>query len=86
VEPFYVFPPDIWRIIYTTNAIENLNMRQRKVIKTRGHFPTDEAATEPIWLAIRNVLAKLIRSTNDWKGAMNQCTVLYGERFTLARA
>jgi transposase-like protein len=86
VEPFYVFPPDIWRIIYTTNAIENLNMRQRKVIKTRGHFPTDEAATKLIWLAIRNVLGKLIRPTYDWKGAMNQFAVLFGERFTAARA
>ena len=86
VVPFYVFPPDIRRVIYTTNAIESLNMQLRKIIKTRGHFPTDEAATKLIWLAIRNVLAKLIRSTYDWKGAMNQFAVLYGERFTLARA
>jgi transposase-like protein len=85
VVPFYVFPPDIRRVIYTTNAIESLNMQLRKIIKTRGHFPTDEAATKLIWLAIRNVLAKLIRSTYDWKGAMNQFAVLYGERFTLAR-
>ena len=86
VVPFYVFPPDIRRVIYTTNAIESLNMQLRKIIKTRGHFPTDEAATKLIWLAIRNVLGKLIRPTYDWKGAMNQFALLFGERFTLARA
>jgi transposase-like protein len=86
VVPFYVFPPDIRRVIYTTNAIESLNMQLRKIIKTRGHFPTDEAATKLIWLAIRNVLGKLIRPTYDWKGAMNQFAVLFGERFTAARA
>jgi transposase-like protein len=86
VVPFYVFPPDIRRVIYTTNAIESLNMQLRKIIKTRGHFPSDEAATKLIWLAIRNVLGKLIRPAYDWKGAMNQFAVLFGERFTLARA
>ena len=86
VVPFYVFPPDIRRVIYTTNAIESLNMQLCKIIKTRGHFPTDETATKLIWLAIRNVLAKLIRPTYDWKSAMNQFAVLFGERFTLARA
>jgi transposase-like protein len=86
VVPFFVFPPDIRRVIYTTNAIESLNMQLRKIIKTRGHFPTDEAATKLLWLAIRNVLAKTVRPTYDWKGAMNQFAVLFGERFTLARA
>jgi transposase-like protein len=85
VVPFYVFPPDIRRVIYTTNAIESLNMQLRKIIKTRGHFPNDEAATKLIWLAIRNVLGKLIRPTYDWKGAMTQFAVLYGDRFTAAR-
>ena len=86
VVPFFVFPPDIRRVIYTTNAIESLNMQLRKIIKTRGHFPTDEAATKLLWLAIRNVLAKAVRPTYDWKGAMNQFAILYGERFTLGRA
>jgi putative transposase len=58
VTPFFVFPPDIKRVIYTTNAIESLNMQLRKIIKTRGHFPTDEAAIKLLWLALRNVLAK----------------------------
>ncbi|MGY6273866.1 IS256 family transposase, partial [Achromobacter denitrificans] len=55
VTPFFVFPPDIRRVIYTTNAIESLNMQLRKIIKTRGHFPTDEAAIKLLSLALRNV-------------------------------
>jgi len=85
VTPFFVFPPDIRRVIYTTNAIESLNMQLRKIIKTRGHFPNDEAAIKLLWLALRNVLAKSVRATFDWKAAMNQFAILYGERFTAAR-
>ncbi|WP_156524547.1 IS256 family transposase, partial [Achromobacter ruhlandii] len=84
VTPFFVFPPDIRRVIYTTNAIESLNMQLRKIIKTRGHFPTDEAAIKLLWLALRNVLAKSVRATFDWKVAMNQFAILFGERFTAA--
>lgn len=85
ITPFFVFPPDIRRVIYTTNAIESLNMQLRKIIKTRGHFPTDEAAIKLLWLALRNVLAKSVRATFDWKAAMNQFAILFGERFTTAR-
>jgi len=85
VTPFFVFPPDIRRVIYTTNAIESLNMQLRKIIKTRGHFPSDEAAIKLLWLALRNVLAKSVRATFDWKAAMNQFAILFGERFTAAR-
>lgn len=72
-------------MIYTTNAIESLNMQLRKIIKTRDHFPTDEAAIKLLWLALRNVLAKSVRATFDWKVAMNQFAILFGERFTAAR-
>lgn len=85
VIPFFVFPADIRRVIYTTNAIESLNMQLRKIIKTRGHFPNDEAAIKLMWLALRNVLAKSVRATFDWKSAMNQFAILFGERFTDAR-
>jgi transposase-like protein len=85
VTPFFVFPPDIRRVIYTTNAIESLNMQLRKIIKTRGHFPNDESAIKLLWLALRNVLSKSVRRAFDWKGAMNQFAILYGERFTLAK-
>jgi len=85
VTPFFVFPPDIRRVIYTTNAIESLNMQLRKIIKTRGHFPNDEAAIKLLWLALRNVLAKSVRAAFDWNSAMNQFAILFGERFTQAR-
>ena len=86
VTPFFVFPPDIRRVIYTTNAIESLNMQLRKIIKTRGHFPNDESAIKLLWLALRNVLNKSVRRTFDWKVAMNQFAILYGDRFTLAKS
>jgi len=58
VTPFFVSPPGIRRVVYTTNAIESLNMQLRKNIMTCGHFPNDEAAIKLLWLALRNVLAK----------------------------
>lgn len=55
VIPFFAYPPEVRTIIYTTNAIESLNMRLRKIVKNRGHFPTDEAATKLLFLALRNI-------------------------------
>ena len=80
--PFFAFPPDVRKVIYTTNVIESLHMQLRKIIKSRGHFPSDEAATKLLWLALRNITAGKVRSTREWKGAMNQFAVLYGDRFT----
>ena len=57
VIPFFAFPPEIRRLIYTTNALERVDARLRKIITTRGHFPTDEAATKLLWLALRNITA-----------------------------
>ena len=85
VTPFFVFPEEASTVIYTTNAIESLNMQLRKIIKTRGHFPNDESAIKLLWLALRNVLNKSVRKAFDWKMAMNQFAILYGERFTLTR-
>ena len=81
VIPFFAFPPDVRRVIYTTNAIESVNAQVRKIIKTRGHFPSDEAATKLIWLALRNITAEWSRPTHGWKSAMNQFAILYGDRF-----
>jgi len=82
VIPFFAFPPDIRRILYTTNAIESLHMQLRKIIKTRGHFPSDEAATKLIWLALRNIIHKWnIARTPYWKAALNQLAILYADRF-----
>lgn len=82
VIPFFAFPPEIRRVIYTTNALESLNARVRKIIKTRGHFPNDDAATKLIWLALRNISAAWSRSSPVWRPAMNQLAILYGDRFT----
>ena len=82
VIPFFAFPPEVRRVIYTTNAIESVNARLRKILKTRGHFPTDEAATKLIWLALRNITANWARASPHWKAAMNQFAILYKERFT----
>ncbi|MHB1656121.1 MAG: IS256 family transposase [Burkholderiales bacterium] len=82
VIPFFAFPPAVRRVIYTTNAIESVNSRLRKIIKTRGHFPNDDAATKLIWLALRNITSEWSRAAYDWKTAMNQFAILYEDRFT----
>src|SRR5471030_2368402 len=82
VIPFFTFPPAIRRVIYTTNAIESVNARLRKIIKTRGHFPSDDAASKLIWLALRNITAHWSQAARDWKAAMNQFAILYQDRFT----
>lgn len=82
VIPFFAFPPEVRKVIYTTNAIESVNARLRKIIKTRGHFPSDDAATKLIWLALRNITADWGRAANTWKTAMNQFAILYEDRFT----
>lgn len=82
VIPFFAFPPQIRRVIYTTNAIESINSQLRKIIKSRGHFPSDDAASKLIWLALRNITADWGRAAKDWKDAMNQFAILYEDRFT----
>ena len=82
VIPFFAFPPEVRRVVYTTNALESVHAQLRKIIKTRGHFPTDEAATKLIWLALRNITAKWARGAMHWRAAMNQFAILYEGRFT----
>ena len=86
VIPFFAFPPQIRRVIYTTNAIESVNARLRKIIKSRGHFPSDDAASKLIWLALRNITAEWGRAAHNWKEAMNQFAILYEDRFTKTAA
>ncbi len=86
VIPFFAFPPAVRKVVYTTNAIESINARLRKIIKTRGHFPSDDAATKLIWLALRNITADWGRAAPDWKVAMNQFAILYQDRFTKTAA
>ena len=80
VIPFFAFPPAVRKIIYTTNAIESLNRVIRKTTKTRGSFPTDDAATKLIYLAIRN-FEKNGNAVREWVAARNQFAILYPERF-----
>ena len=78
--PFFAFDPAIRKIIYTTNAIESLNRVIRKSIKTRGSFPTEEAATKLIYLAIRNS-EKGGRNVREWFATPNQFATMFEERF-----
>ena len=80
------FPPDVRRVIYTTNAIESVNSQLRKIIKTRGHFPNDDAANKLMWLALRNITADGAARRSHWKEAMNQFAILYDDRFTARNA
>jgi transposase-like protein len=82
LRPLYAYPPDIRRLLYTTNAIESLHMQLRKIIKTRGHFPTDEAALKLLYLAIRNIVHKWRAPSQEWRAALPHLAVLFGERFT----
>lgn len=86
VIPFFAFPPAVRRLIYTTNAIESLHSQLRKIIKTRGHFPSDEAATKLIWLALRNIMSERGSGIREWREAMNQFAIAYGDRFTRVTA
>ena len=81
VIPFFAFPPAIRRALYTTNALENVHRQLRKIVKTRGHFPTDEAATKLLWLALRNITLQWARN-QGWADVMHHFVILYGDRFT----
>ena len=80
VVPLFAFPPAIRKMIYTTNAVESLNRSLRKIIKTRGSFPTDEAALKLLFLAIRNAGVHWRRPI-EWTAAVEQFAILFGDRF-----
>ncbi|MGF6303010.1 putative transposase [Paraburkholderia sp. WC7.3d] len=80
VIPFFDYPPEIRKVIYTTNAIESINMSLRKVIKTRSSFPTDEAVTKLFYLALNNISKKWTMPIRDWKAALNRFTIQFEER------
>jgi len=83
VIPFFAFPPEIRKIIYTTNAVESLNMSLRKVTKMRGSFPTEQAALKLLYLALKNA-SKKWTSMNHWKEALNQFALLWEDRIRAA--
>jgi len=80
VIPLFAHPPEIRKIIYTTNAIESLNMSLRKVTKARGSFPNDEAVSKLLYLALRNIAKKWTMPLNNWKDALNRFAILYENR------
>jgi putative transposase len=84
VIPFFQFPAEIRRVIYTTNAVESLNMSLRKAIKTRGAFPSEEAALKVMYLALRNVIRKW-EAVLNWKAALSRFTLLWEDRIEAAQ-
>ena len=78
--PFFDYPPEIRKVIYTTNAIESVNMNLRKLTKNRGSFPSDDALLKLFYLALRNISQKWTMPIRDWKAALNRFTIQLEER------
>src|SRR4051812_36656010 len=86
VVPFYAFPAEVRRLLYTTNAIEALNSKLRRAVRVRGHFPTDEAALKLLFLVLNRAEKEWRMPPREWAMAKAQFAVLFGERFTKAMA
>jgi Transposase, Mutator family len=78
--PFFAYPADIRKVIYTTHAVESLNMSLRKVIKTRGSFPNQEAAMKLPFLALEHIAKKWTMPVQNWKAALQRFAILLGDR------
>jgi len=83
VIPFFDYPTDIRKAIYTTNAIESINRSIRKVIKTKGAFPTDASIMKIFYLALENISKKWTMPIRCWKSAMNQFAIKFADRMPL---
>lgn len=77
---FFDYPQEVRKVVYTTNAIESLNYSMRKVLKNRGAFPNDESIMKLLFMGLKNVARKWTRPIRDWKAALNQFVILYGDR------
>ncbi|MGZ2402862.1 transposase-like protein [Rhizobium ruizarguesonis] len=86
VIPFFAFPKDVRRIIYTTNAIEALNSKLRRAVRARGHFPGDEAATKLLYLVLNRSEKEWKMPPREWTMAKSQFAILFADRFQAARA
>lgn len=84
VIPFFAFSAEVRKIIYTTNAIESLHSQVRKAIRNKGHFPSDEAASKLIYLALQNIQAKWKRPPKEWHAAKTQLAIQFDERFIIS--
>ena len=81
--PFFAFPEEVRRIIYTTNAIEALNAKLRRAVRARGHFPTDESATKLLFLVLRQMQKEWKMPPREWGMAKAQFAILFEGRFRL---
>ena len=84
--PFFAYPADIRKVIYTTNAVESLNMSLRKVIKTRGSFPNQEAAFKLLYLALEHIARKWTKPVQNWKAALQRFAIMFGDRVPKAES
>ena len=80
--PFFDYPPEIRMVIYTTNAIESVNMSLRKITKNRGSFPSDDALLKLFYLALSNISQKWTMPIRDWKAALTRFTIQFEDRMT----
>ena len=85
VIPFFAYPQEVRKMIYTTNAIESLNSQIRRSVRARGHFPTDEAAIKLIWLQLREITRDWRMPPREWASAKAQFALLFGDRFEAYR-
>lgn len=83
VIPFFAYPPEVRRMIYTTNAIESLNSTIRRSVRMRGHFPSDEAAMKLIWLQLREITKDWKMPAREWHAAKAQFALIFGSRFEM---
>ncbi|MFT8421716.1 MAG: IS256 family transposase [Gluconacetobacter sp.] len=86
VIPFYAFPAEVRKLIYTTNAIEALNAKLRRAVRARGHFPNDDAALKLLFLALNRAEKEWIMPPREWSMAKAQFAILFGDRFARATA
>lgn len=86
VVPFFAFPEEVRRIVYTTNQIEALNSKLRPAIRARGHFPNDDAAMKLLFLVLNRSEKEGRMAPREWAMAKAQFAILFGERFTKAMA
>jgi putative transposase len=84
VIPFFAFPDEVRRIIYTTNAIEALNAKLRRAVRARGHFPTDEAALKLLFLVLNRQTKAWKMPAREWTAAKAQFAILFEDRFVIA--
>jgi len=84
VVPFLDYPPAVRHLIYTTNAIEALNSKIRRAVRTRGHFPSDEAAAKSIYLALKATSTERKRSVREWHAVKSQLAIMFEDRFPMS--